>query len=177
MNADVTMPLSELDALRTKLEQEEYKVSVLETSQKMIKVEVRERVAAYKESYDVRLGMNRIDPRKDWSIYPHTYINLEDVIGPIRSEESRKVQDQLNERDRQITDYRKKLSEKDEAIKTLKTEYEHKLKLVTNMQKENTKDNIIGSLQKQVNDLNTQLSKIAKQNFWDRLFHPIPIKQ
>jgi DNA mismatch repair ATPase MutS len=178
MGADVTMPLSELDSLRDELKEAIHKAAELEQRQSKIRVEVRERVTLY-SSEDMGFRTREIRPVFDWKLYPHEYLNMEDVVGPIRDEERSKVQSDLNEKGRRISDLKNKLNimeaEHKETVRKLREEYEAKLRKLAEIKEESTKDTIIGNLRDQVQHLETTLKKVLAQGFWERIFKPIHI--
>ena len=180
MGADVTMPLSELDALRDELKAAIARAAELEQKQSKIRVDVRERIQTFRSE---RLGFDarEIRPSWDWKHYPHEYINMEDVVGPIRDEERQKVQAELHEKDNKITELKdrshKRETEQRETITKLKEAYEARIKELTDMQTEITKDAIIGNLSNELELLRGRLTAITKQTFWQRLFKPIKLTQ
>jgi hypothetical protein len=108
MNATVTMPLSEVDALRNDLQKAVDRIKELESTQKKIKVEMRERYTAFQTDPYRRIAV----PYNEWKEHPHQYINMEEVIEPIRQEERLKVDEDLRKKDitiRDLTDQYAKL--------------------------------------------------------------------
>jgi hypothetical protein len=178
-NAMVTMPLSEVDAIRNLNQQLTERVNDLDAKQKMIKVEVRQMSTSFERSY---LGGNTfgVVAVNKWQEHPHAYINMDEVIFPIREEEKAKLQSFIDERTRRVSELENERSiiatQHKEEIQKLKAEYEQKIKTLTKMEEENTKDTIIASLRNEVSRLTLLMKQVMEQGFWARIFKPINVQ-
>ena len=105
MNATVTLPLSEIDALRNDFEKALKEKNDLEATQMKIRVEVHERISAYQSAYD-GYGNRYMKPEDNWRVYPHYYINMDDVINPLRDELRLEMEKQLVSKDKALIDIR-----------------------------------------------------------------------
>lgn len=187
-NAMVTLPLSEVDALRNKLEQAEYKVSQLEVSQMKIKVEMRERGVEIDSRYvQTNFGAGKFQEyfqKLVWHDHPHTYINMDEVIKPIRDEEEAKVATYT----RKLEQNFKELTEKFEKAKTgFKDEIKHlnekhleALAIAKGETLDQSKERVMSTILEKNRQLSEecanqelQLLQMEHQGFFGRLFHPI----
>lgn len=185
-NAMVTVPLSEVDALRTKLEQAEYKASQLETTQKKVKVEISERITSYRhESVRNPSGWPQMIMVPDSKIMIHQpqYINLDDVIKTIREEEKQKVQNETAELERRIERQAATIKEQDNKYtkdtEELKATYVRDLNEAKGIKAPISEDKkLIGVLSQKLAQAMLQISDMQRQSVWGKIFHPIkPIKQ
>jgi len=128
MNATVTMPLSEIDALRNDHAASMARVKELESTQAKVRVEVRE---AYASHESVRLGGSQFYvPRTEWRTLPHTYINLDEVIKAIREEEAVKVASNTRKLEKEIKTLREERIKDLEKHKTAIEEMQRELRAV-----------------------------------------------
>jgi hypothetical protein len=178
-NAMVTMPLSEVDAIRNLNQQLTERVNDLDAKQKMIKVEIRQMATFFERSY---LGGNTfgVVAVNKWQEHPHAYINMEDVIMPIREEEKTKLQSFIDERTRRVSELENERSvintqHKDEISK-IREEYDQKIRVLTKMEETNKKDAIVGNLTSEILRLTNLIKSLVSQSLWDRIFHPIHVQ-
>lgn len=168
-NAMVTLPLSEVDAIRNSEQRLAERVQDLESKQRMIKVEVKEQIQTYQDRYGVVPGTKRIIPIMDWQAHPHIYVNMDDVIAPIREEEKHKLQSFIDERTRRVSQLENQLNinktEHKEVVRELKELYEQKLRLraVSKLQGEN--------LRNKLDEVSAELRKFKNMSFVDRIFY------
>jgi hypothetical protein len=179
-NAMVTVPLSEVDALRTKLEQAEYKVSVLETTEKKVKVEIRQSIMSAEREY-VGGGSYQFRPVNRWQDHPHTYINMDDVIKPIREEEEQKVIENTRRLEKQVKESAETMHQMRErhqvALEELKATYIKEINEAKGIQAPLSEAQELQKVNKVLTERLVQayreLNHMKFQGFWSRLFHPI----
>lgn len=148
MNAEVTMPLSEIDNLRDNLKNALSRIKELESTEKKIKIEIREGYHAFKTDY--RGSIPIVVPYTAIREYPHQYVNMEDIINPIRDEERTKVQNEINSKDKTIKDlrdqYNKLEIKSNEKVKQLKEQYENEISVLKGKKIADEKDKTIQKL-------------------------------
>lgn len=159
MNAEVTMPLSEIDNLRNNLKNALVRVKELESTEKKIKVEIRELCLGHETHPTGYMRSHTFETLK-WKEYPHQYINLDEVISTIRQEEQFKVDAntrKLEETVRDLVDQHGKLEIKNsEKIKKLKEKYETEIKILKDQKVDRSKEEVIINNEKTINKLRTQ---------------------
>lgn len=159
MNAEVTMPLSEIDNLRDNLKNALARIKELESTEKKIKVEIRELRLDY-EIFPTGYTQSKVIKTPNWKEYPHQYINLDEVISTIRQEEQFKVDAntrKLEKTVRDLVDQHGKLEIKNsEKIKKLKEKYETEIKILKDQKVDRSKEEVIINNEKTINKLRTQ---------------------
>lgn len=176
-NAMVSVPLTEVDALRKRVEDAEYKASQLEAREKKIKVEIREQITNYGTKID-RWGFHTV-PVTSWREHPHTYINLDEVIKPIREEEELKVADNTRRLEKQVKDSADTIRQMNEThqeqIKKLKDDHVKEVNVLKGIQGEKTtlelRDATISALNKKLNDLSLENLRLRNRTFLQRVFN------
>lgn len=178
MNAEVTMPLSEIDNLRDNLKNALSRIKELESTEKKIKIEIREGYHAFKTDY--RGSIPIVLPYTAIREHPHQYINMDDVIGVIRDEETAKVQNELHSKDKAIIDLRDQFNKleikSNENVKKLKEEYENKISLLKgkkvdeqNKKIDKEKSKIINSMIAEKLEQDTFINKVTN-SFIGKIF-------
>lgn len=179
MNAQVTLPLSEIDTLRKERQDAIDQVASLMEKQMMVKVVAFERIHHYSAGQRDRI----LSPLEEWNKYPHEYRNLEDVRIVIRQEESQKVQERISEAEKTNRDLHDKLRKKDEEIDRINEAWkkdleEHKkfLQGKIDQSKEAERNEKLLKLEKELAAKDEMIKKIMGQGFWERIFNPIHIQ-
>ena len=158
MNATVTIPLSEIDTLRNDLAKAQQKVSELESTQKKIKIEIREAYTSFMPS-PLRNDRQFL-PYTSYKEHPHQYINMDEVIDPIRQEEKLKVEENTRKLEKEVRDLFDKIQRtKDEyqkEIKDLKEFHQKEVAKLKGEQVDKGKDETISEQSRIINNLNKE---------------------
>lgn len=170
MNATVSLPLSEIDTLRDNLEASQARVKELEEKQKAVRIEISERVTTWEpQGY-----LWRFVPTSKIIRKPPEYINLDEIIKPLREEEQQKVVDNTKrleasiksleeQREKQKESHKKETEELLSSLDKLREQYKP-IQAVENEMR----------VYKAVLEIaNQKLFAIQNQGFWGRLFNPI----
>lgn len=162
MNATVTLPLSEIDALRNDLQKAVDRVKELESTQKKIKVEMYEQYTAFKTDPYHKIAV----PYSAWKEYPHQYINMEDVTTTIRNEERTMFEKALNSKDKALRDvrdqYNKLEIKSSEKIKQLTEQYELEIKKLKGEKVDKQKDTILNEQIQMIDTLEKEVQSLTE---------------